>query len=186
METRDYNNLLEKLGELVYYVDSVGQYSNDNSYAQEKYKEELENKIKELQENLSTLEEILTIDCETFNELFMRELNDPNYELVHIKLGENVIHVAKPKNLVLDGGEKLLNEDVYILGVNDTKVLSKPAYNMEQGKLPVISLMSKPYRNIYYTDFTRHNLKYKKFDGFMDGVSNSLIKKYKLKKGKKK
>jgi hypothetical protein len=78
-----------------------------------------------------------------------------------------------------------LSQEVYILGVNDTKVLSKPAYNLQEGKLPVISLMDKPYREIYFADFSRHNLKYSKFSGFMSNVSEKLIKKHNLKKRNK-
>ena len=105
--------------------------------------------------------------------------------MTEVKLEGNIVHVAKPKDLKLEGGTSLLREDVYILSVGDSKVLSKPSCKIGSGQLPVIAIINKAFKNIYFNEFSRHNMKYDKFTPFLEAAGASAIKKYESKNKKR-
>lgn len=185
MKQKEYVALLNRIQELVYEVNSITQHTYDSDYANARYGAELEEKKKELSTLTARLEEILTMDSREFNEAFMKYLNDDNYELVEVKLDGNVVHVAKPRDMKLENGTSLLKEGVYILSVDDTKVLSKPTCKVGAGYLPVVSILNKAFKNIYFNEFSKYNKRYDRFSSFMGGAETRCVKKFDPKKNNK-
>ena len=182
MKQKEYVALLNRIQELVYEVNSITQHTYDSEYASDRYGKELAEKKKELATLTERLEEILTVDSKTFNEAFMKYLHDDNYELVEVKLEGNTIHVAKPKDMKLESGTSLLKDGVYILSVDDTKVLSKPACKVGAGYLPVVSILNKAFKNIYFSEFSKYNKRYDRFASFMGGAEATSVKRFDSKK----
>jgi hypothetical protein len=114
MKQKEYVALLTRIQELVYEVSSLTQYVYDSEYASSKYGETLKERQEELNSLMSNLEEIMSVDAQEFNDAFMKYLNDDSYELAQVTLEGSKVHIAKPKDLVLEDGRDLLKDGVYI------------------------------------------------------------------------
>jgi hypothetical protein len=185
MKQKQYMDTLKRIKDLVYEVNSLTQHVYDSDYAASRYGKELEEKKEELDSLKSELESALTVDSEVFNSAFMQYLNDENYELVQVKLEGSTVYVAKPKDEPLDDAPSLLKPGVYILSVDDKKILCKPTCKVGAGSLPVISLINNDFKHIYFADYTRYHSRYDEFKGFMAGRVEEAIKKFDLKTSNK-
>ena len=76
MKQKEYLNLLNRIQELVYEVNSITQHTYDDKFASEKYDKMLSERKQELSNLTSELETILSVDSKGFNEAFMEFLND--------------------------------------------------------------------------------------------------------------
>ena len=183
MKQKEYVSLLTRIQELVYEVSSLTQYVYDNEYASSKYGETLKERKEELDSLMSNLEEIMSVDAQEFNSAFMKYLNDDSYELTQVTLEGSKVHVAKPKDLVLEDGRDLLKDGVYILSVDDRKILSKPTCKIGNGSLPVVSIVNRTMKDIYFAEYTKYNRRYDRFVSFMGGAEAKAIKNFESKKG---
>ena len=183
MKKKNYENLIEKVAELKDNVGSLRMYIGDNLDAARKYGDKLTDMEQKLEEGKDIIDRVLTIDMEQFINLFMKHLNDDNYEVVSIDFEENKLYVAKPKNIELSSSEVLFEDSkVYILGINDKKLLSRPAVSVNNKLIPVISLLDDNLQKIYSQEISRHNKKYLSFQEFVGALATSLVEKSKEKK----
>lgn len=180
MKKSKYDKLLNSTVELSESVNSLSSYVNDNTYAAEKYSDKLLKMEKTLEEQKQTLEEILSIDMCTFAQEFMKYLNNSEYDLFCVDFDDNELIIAGPKGTNIQSAKEVFeNENVYVLGINDKKVLSLPVVTINSEEIPTISLMTEPFRKIYFDKFSKYNKKYKSLELFMQKMEDTLVKKYK-------
>lgn len=183
MKKSTYDKLIQTVANFNDGVANLVLYTSDNEYAADKYGNDLEEMRKKLGEGKQIIDQILTIDMESFIKAFMKQLKGKAYEVVTIDIEDQKLYVAKPKDVVLASADDLFdNQEVYILGANDTKVLSRPSVTIGDKVFPVVSLSNGATKGIYHNEFTRYNEKYLKFKEFTNSMADHLVKKSKQKK----
>jgi len=151
------------------------------------FDEKMKSEIKENFENYRRqIDEILTVDMSVFAEsiiAFINSFSKNEYDIEKLAIEEDTIYVAKPSNIDVNDGYKLLFEcnNAYVLGKNSKKVLSRPTIEVKGVQIPTMSINNIPFSYIYPKLSQVNNEKYLKFEQFMNKWENKAVKEYKKK-----
>lgn len=194
MKRKDYEKLLDKLWE----ADRIHsgwrmEYNDYDEVRQPLSKKEAKIEMDKAKEVLDAykaeLEDILTIDMETFaNDIleYINETHDKEYEIKTFELEKGLLWVARPKGKTIIDTRQLVYEleDVYVLGKDDKKVLPLQSFNIGGTIFPTM-YSSNRYFGAYHELLGRVVVKYDKFDNFMNQYEYKLVEAYKSKKHNK-
>ncbi len=194
MKRKDYEKLLDKIEEAnLVYGGWVLEHADYNEVRQplsfKESKIEMEKSKKILDGYKAELEDILTVDMETFAEDILKYINETHeekYEIVTYDINGEKLWVASPINKTIISTNQMIYdlEDVYTLGKNDKKILPIQALDIKGMTFPTISSNNK-YFAAYHVILGALVVRYDKFDDFMEQYENKLVEAYVPKKRNK-
>ena len=195
MKRKDYQKLLTKIEEanLVYggWVLEIGDYNPaDGNYSYEQLEQERDKSKKILDEYKAELEDILTVDMETFARDilgYINETHEKEYEIMQINIQDTKLWIARPIGKRIMTTQELVFEleDVYVLGKDDKKVLPHQAIIIGEDTYPTMCSFNDGYTDAYFVMIGKERVRYKKFIDFMKGYEEKLVEAYKPKKNNK-
>lgn len=195
MKSKEYEKLLDKIEEAYNAYGSwrleIADYNPaDGNYSYEQLEEERDKAEVILDKYKAQLEEILTVDMETFAKdilEYINETHDKEYEVMVYNIIGEKLWVAKPKGKMLGSTNKIIDEleDVYVLGKNDKKVLPKQYFEIETITFPTVHVVNNKYFYAYHKILGALIARYDKFDKFMDEYEDKLVEAYVPKKKNK-
>lgn len=150
--------------------------------------EEFEEAKNAFEKYKSEIDEILTVDMQSFIESFMSVAGKKGYVLEKIIVEGDTIYIAKPKDMETQDNYKLLLEQdgVFVLGKNDKKVMSHPEITVKGVSIPTVSIRNVHFSYIYPCFFSKDiHEKYSKFAKFMEKWEDAAIKDFKKKQSNK-
>lgn len=180
MKWKEYESLIKDAFK-EYKLFSLMSISEDGSVSASAYNDTK----KKYEQYKSDIDEVLTVDMKDFAKYFLKFMNQfsgKEYVVEGIEIGEDVLHVAHPKDseAIVDSST-LNNEDVYVLGINDKKVLSHPTISVRGVTIPTMAvscpelsyMYPKPPRDVYE--------KYYKFNNLMKKIEEKTVTDFKKK-----
>ena len=184
MKWKEYETLVKDAFKQ-YKLFSLMNISEDGTVSASAYNETK----KQYEQHKCDIDAVLTIDMKDFTKYFlkfMKQFSDKEYVVDGIEIGEDVLYVARPKdsNEIADSSE-LDRDDVYVLGVNDKKILSHPVVNIRGVTIPTMAtscpelsyMYPRPPRDVYQ--------KYYKFNNLMKKIEEKTVSDFKKKLGNK-
>ena len=195
MKRKEYEKLLDKL----WAADRVfsGWRSEYDDYdeirqplSKKEAKVEMDKAKKVLDRYKAELEDILTIDMETFTKKFLCYINsisDKEYVVDSPKIDDTKLWVARPKDKKSTTFYKLITdaEDMFVLGVGEKKVIPHQAVYIKDMQIPTMYGTGK-YFSAYNLMQGKYDVKYRQFeDTFIREIEEELVEAYVPKKKNK-
>ena len=195
MKRKEYEKLLDKIEEAnLVYGGWVLEYADYDEVRQplssKEAKVEMDKAKKILDGYKAELEDILTIDMETFAKdilEYINETHEKEYEIMKYDIDDSKLWVARPKGKrIMDTKELVFDlEDVYVLGKDNTKILPYQAIQIGPNIFPTMCSFDNKYIDAYFVMLGGIRVRYNKFIDFMNEYEDKLVETYIPKKNNK-
>ena len=180
MKWKEYETLIKeafKYQELF----SLMQISEDGSVRASSYNETKQN----LEKYKSDIDSVLTMEMGEFSKYFLKfmsQFSDKEYVIEKIGIGDDVLHVAHPKDSQrITDSSMLDSDDVYVLGLNDKKILSHTTVNIRGVNIPTMAVSCPELSYMYPKPPRAQYEKYYKFTNLMKKLEEKTVSEYKKK-----
>ena len=194
MKRKEYEKLLDKIEEAnLVYGGWVLEYADYDEVRQplssKEAKVEMDKAKKILDGYKAELEDILTIDMETFAKdilEYINETHEKEYEMRQYNIKGEKIWVAKPVGKIIMDTDELIDEleDTYVIGKGNKKILPLQYFKIGDIVFPTMHVNNKCF-DAYLTILGLNRFRYNKFDDFMDKYEDKLVEAYIPKKKNK-